>query len=93
MFVIHTINTSVSIITSKSPYEVVFGQTPWSDFHILENLAAQGIIHEKDIPDNIPFPAADDTTDDTSDVLGADDSPDDASDVPSISSGSGQPRS
>ena len=26
-FVIHTINTSVSRITSKSPYEVVFGQT------------------------------------------------------------------
>ena len=36
-FVIHTINTSVSRITSKSPYEVVFGQTPRSDFHILED--------------------------------------------------------
>ena len=80
-FVIHTINNSVSKITSKSPYEMVFGQTPWSDFHILENLAAQGIIHEENIPEDIPFLAADDTADDTSDVLGANDSPDDASDV------------
>ena len=55
-FVIHTINTSVSRITSKSPYEVVFGQTPRSDFHILKNLAAQGIIYEEDIPEDIPMP-------------------------------------
>ena len=58
-FVIHTINTSVSRITSKSPYEVWFGQTPHSDFHILENLAAQGIIYEEDIPEDIPVPGTD----------------------------------
>ena len=55
-FVIHRINTSVSRITSKSPNEVVFGQTPHSDFHILENMAAQGIIYEEDIPEDIPMP-------------------------------------
>ena len=95
-FVIHTINTSVSRITSKSPYEVVFGQTPRSDFHILENLAAQGIIYEEDIPEDIPVPgtdenldgdrASDDNLDGASNVLGPDDNPDDVLAVPSTSS-------
>ena len=89
-FVIHTINTSVSRITSKSPYEVVFGQTPHSDFHILENLAAQGIVHEEDIPEDIPVPgeeehfddgASDDIPDDASEALQADDNLDGLSDV------------
>ena len=71
-------------------------QTPRSDFHILENLAAQGIIFEEDIPEDIPVPgtdenldgdrASDDNLDGASNVLGPDDNPDDVLAVPSTSS-------
>ena len=74
----------------------MFGQTPRSDFHILENLAAQGIIYEEDIPEDIPVPgtdenldgdrASDDNLDGASNVLGPDDNPDDVLAVPSTSS-------
>ena len=47
---IHTTNTFVSRFTSKSPYEVFLNR------HILKNLAAQGIIYEEDIPEDIPMP-------------------------------------
>ena len=40
-------------VTGKSPYGVVFGQQPYSNIILLENLSAQGILNEEDIPDEI----------------------------------------
>ncbi|CAH1258983.1 KRBA2 [Branchiostoma lanceolatum] len=46
----YAINTSVSATTGKSPYAVVFGQSPRTHCAELEILADQGIQHEDDIP-------------------------------------------
>ncbi|CAH1264333.1 KRBA2 [Branchiostoma lanceolatum] len=48
--VTYAINTSVSATTGKSPYAVVFGQSPRTHCAELEILADQGIQHEDDIP-------------------------------------------
>jgi hypothetical protein len=47
----YAINTSVSATTKKSPYEVVFGQSPRTHCAELEILADQGIQHEEDATD------------------------------------------
>ena len=52
-FVIHAINTSTSTTTTKTPYEVVFGQAPRSDFVLLQEIAQQNIINEEDLPEEI----------------------------------------
>ncbi|XP_030010460.1 KRAB-A domain-containing protein 2-like [Sphaeramia orbicularis] len=49
--VTYAINTSVSATTGKSPYAVVFGQSPRTHCAKLEILAEQGLEHEEDIPD------------------------------------------
>ena len=51
-FVLHAINTSVST-TGKPPYQLVFGQSPRSDFALMHELAQQGITSEEDIPDGV----------------------------------------
>ena len=52
-FVLHAINTSVSATTGKPPYQLVFGQSPRSDFALMHELAQQGITSEEDIPDGV----------------------------------------
>ena len=49
-FVTYAINTSTSMTTKKSPYEVVFGQNPRSNCVAVEIMAEQGLVNEDDIP-------------------------------------------
>ncbi|KAK7091747.1 hypothetical protein V1264_009390 [Littorina saxatilis] len=52
-FVVHAINTSVSSTTGTTPFELVFGQKPRADQALWEQLAAQGVVHEDDLPEDI----------------------------------------
>ena len=52
-FVIHSINTSESATTKKTPFEVVFGQKPRSHCTVLDELASQGILNEEDLPEGL----------------------------------------
>lgn len=38
--------------TSKSPYQIVFGQEPWSNCSVLEQLTSWGIRNEEDTGDH-----------------------------------------
>lgn len=49
--VTYAMNTSVSETTGKSPYEVVFGQSPRTHCATFEILAEQGILCEEEIAD------------------------------------------
>ena len=49
--VIFSMNTSTSATTTKTPYEVVFGQPPRSYQAEMEILANQGIVTEEDVPE------------------------------------------
>ncbi|XP_070183031.1 KRAB-A domain-containing protein 2-like [Littorina saxatilis] len=51
--VVHSINTSVSSATGTTPYELVFGQKPRSDQAVWEEFAAQGIVREEDLPNDL----------------------------------------
>ena len=46
-------NTQVCTATKKTPYELVFGQEPCSNFALMKELYDQGIRNEEDIPDNV----------------------------------------
>ncbi|XP_070209682.1 KRAB-A domain-containing protein 2-like [Littorina saxatilis] len=52
-FVVHAINTSVSSTTGTTPFELAFGQKPRADQALWEQLAAQGVVHEDDLPEDI----------------------------------------
>ena len=46
-------NTQTCTATGKTPYELVFGQAPRSNFALMKELYGQGIRDEEDIPDNV----------------------------------------
>jgi len=46
-------NTQTCTATGKTPYELVFGQAPRSNFALIKELYGQGIRDEEDIPDNV----------------------------------------
>ncbi|CAF4594993.1 unnamed protein product, partial [Didymodactylos carnosus] len=48
--VVYSINTSCAQTTKKSPYEVVFGQKPRSDFEMWKMLSDDGIEDEEQMP-------------------------------------------
>ncbi|CAF1598739.1 unnamed protein product, partial [Didymodactylos carnosus] len=50
--VVYAINTSIVQTIDKSPYEVVFGQKPRSDFEIWSVLSKDGIEDEEQLPNN-----------------------------------------
>ncbi|XP_013396219.1 KRAB-A domain-containing protein 2-like isoform X2 [Lingula anatina] len=47
-FVVHGINTAIAGATGKTPFELVFGQAPRHNFHLLETLQSQGLVREED---------------------------------------------
>lgn len=49
--VVHSMNTSMSGTTGRTPYELVFGQKARSDQGVWEELAAQGVLNEEDLPE------------------------------------------
>lgn len=46
-------NTSIAKTTNKTPYEVVFGQRPRSDFEIWKIITESGVEDEEDLPSDI----------------------------------------
>ena len=50
-FVIHSINTSISATTGKTPYEIVFGQSARCHLSELEELASQDLLDESELED------------------------------------------
>ncbi|CAF2004407.1 unnamed protein product, partial [Rotaria magnacalcarata] len=48
--VVYSINTSVAEATNKTPYKVVFGQSPRSDFEMWKIISESGISDEENLP-------------------------------------------
>jgi hypothetical protein len=48
--VIYSINTSVAEATNKTPYEIVFGQKPRSDFEMWRTINQAGVTDEENLP-------------------------------------------
>jgi hypothetical protein len=46
-------NTQVCTATGRTPYELVFGQAPRSNYALIKEVYDQGIRDEEDIPDNV----------------------------------------
>ncbi|CAF1548571.1 unnamed protein product [Adineta ricciae] len=51
--VVYSINTSTACTTRKTPYEVVFGQPPRSDFEMWKKLSEEGVEDEENMPIDI----------------------------------------
>ncbi len=51
--VIYSINTSIAETTNKTPYEVVFGQQPRSDFEMWKIISESGVEDEENLPNNL----------------------------------------
>ena len=50
--VVYSINTSTASSTRETPYEVVFGQPPRSDFEMWKELSNGGVEDEENLPDD-----------------------------------------
>ena len=51
--IIGAMNTQICTVTGRTPYELVFGQTPRSHYALIKELYDRGIRDEEDIPDNV----------------------------------------
>ena len=52
-YIVGAMNTQTCTATGKTPYELVFGQAPRSNFALMKELYDQGIRDEEDIPENV----------------------------------------
>ncbi|CAF3273316.1 unnamed protein product [Rotaria socialis] len=50
--VVYSINTSIAKMTSKTPYEVVFGQASRSNFEMWKIISESGVEDEENLPDD-----------------------------------------
>ncbi len=51
----YSINTSVTKVKNKTPFEIVFGQRPRSDFEMRRIFSESGIEDEENLPDDFIY--------------------------------------
>ncbi|CAF1267189.1 unnamed protein product [Rotaria sordida] len=53
--VVYSINTSVAKVTNKTPFEIVFGQRPRSDFETWKMISESGVEDEENLPNDFIY--------------------------------------
>jgi hypothetical protein len=52
---VYSINASVTKVTNKTPFEIVFGQRPRSDFEMWKSINESGIEDEENLPNDLIY--------------------------------------
>ena len=55
----HSINTSVTKVINKTPFEIVFGQRPRSDFEMWKSIGESGVEDEENLPNDFIYKVSD----------------------------------